>query len=193
MVLRRLITTPIRVTLRLTCLRSSVSALVADSTAITELKVGSVTSRTLSLATQAIRVSALIEGGVSISTRSYEGSTLAKACSRFQSFLNEGLVPFAAVSLEWPTMTSSFPVCPLAQDETRIASDTVLCRGFLMTSAAVTSKSPTAPKPLLVLHCGSRSITKVRRPRCMAAEASPSVIVVLPTPPFKALMLNTCT
>ena len=63
-------TTPIRVTLRLTCLRSSVSALVADSTAITELKVGSVTNRTLSLATQAIRVSALIEGGVSISTRS---------------------------------------------------------------------------------------------------------------------------
>ncbi len=47
--------------------------------------------------------------------------------------------------------------------------------------------------PVETSDCGSRSTTSVRMPRANAAEASPRVTVVLPTPPFKELTLSTCT
>ena len=47
--------------------------------------------------------------------------------------------------------------------------------------------------PVETSDCGSRSTTRVRTPRAKAAEASPSVTVVLPTPPLRELTLSTCT
>src|ERR1041384_8303454 len=47
--------------------------------------------------------------------------------------------------------------------------------------------------PVETSDWGSRSTTRVRRPRAKAAEARPSVTVVLPTPPLRELTLSTCT
>src|SRR5690606_4288921 len=47
--------------------------------------------------------------------------------------------------------------------------------------------------PVETSDCGSRSTTSVRRPLANAAEARPSVTVVLPTPPLRELTLSTCT
>ena len=53
------------------------------------------------------------------------------------------------------------------------------------TSAAEVSTSiGSTPSTQLALPCGSRSTTNTRWPACQAAEASPRVTVVLPTPPF---------
>jgi hypothetical protein len=41
--------------------------------------------------------------------------------------------------------------------------------------------------------CGSMSMMRVRKPLAYAAEASPRVMVVFPTPPLRELTLTTCT
>lgn len=57
----------------------------------------------------------------------------------------------------------------------------------------VSRESALTPSPVLASACGSRSITRVGMPAANAADASPKVTEVLPTPPFKLLMLTTCT
>src|SRR6478736_1865828 len=47
--------------------------------------------------------------------------------------------------------------------------------------------------PVETSDCGSRSTTRVRTPRANAADTSPRVTVVFPTPPFRELTLSTCT
>ena len=45
-------------------------------------------------------------------------------------------------------------------------------------------------RPVLTSPWGSRSITSVESPLCNAAEASPKVMDVLPTPPLRLLILT---
>src|SRR5258707_15804444 len=40
------------------------------------------------------------------------------------------------------------------------------------------------PRPVLALPCGSRSMTRTRRPTAASAVARLTAVVVLPTPPF---------
>src|ERR1700710_178737 len=47
--------------------------------------------------------------------------------------------------------------------------------------------------PVETSDWGSRSTTRVLRPLAKAAEVSPSVTVVFPTPPLRELTLSTCT
>ena len=47
--------------------------------------------------------------------------------------------------------------------------------------------------PVETSDCGSRSTTSVRTPRANAADASPSVTVVFPTPPLREPTERTCT
>src|SRR6478752_5488691 len=92
-----------------------------------------------------------------------------------------------------PIMTSMVPERPLVQPDGAIAARTIFSFGEASTSATLRWPATWMSMPVETSDCGSRSTTSVRRPLANAAEASPSVTVVFPTPPLRELTLSTCT
>src|SRR4051794_30398222 len=73
-----------------------------------------------------------------------------------------------------------------------MARSMVLGRGSSKTSTTLAPIGTTS-RERVALACGSRSTTRVRRPRLRAAPARPSTTVVLPTPPLRLRTLRTNT
>src|SRR6478735_1856595 len=92
-----------------------------------------------------------------------------------------------------PIMTSILPVRPFVQPDGAMAARTIFSLGEASTSATLRCPATWMSMPVETSDCGSRSTTSVRSPLANAAEASPSVTVVLPTPPLRELTLSTCT
>src|SRR6478752_4483857 len=92
-----------------------------------------------------------------------------------------------------PIMTSMVPERPLVQPDGAIAARTIFSFGEARTSATLRCPATWISMPVETSDCGSRSTTSVRRPFANAADASPSVTVVFPTPPLRELTLSTCT
>src|SRR5690606_32819507 len=85
------------------------------------------------------------------------------------------------------------PGRPLVHPLGAIAARTTFSLGEASTSATFRCPATLMSMPVETSDCGSRSTTRVRRPLAKAAEASPSVTVVFPTPPLRELTLRTCT
>src|SRR3954464_9926707 len=92
-----------------------------------------------------------------------------------------------------PISTSTVPGRPRVHPDGAIAERTILSFGEASTSATLRCPATAMSMPVETSDCGSRSTTRVETPLAKAADASPSVTVVFPTPPLRELTLSTCT
>src|SRR6201991_1346157 len=104
-----------------------------------------------------------------------------------------GCGPSKLIAAGEPISTSILPGRPLVQPLGAIAARTIFSLGEASTSATLRWPATLMSMPVETSDCGSRSTTRVEMPFANAAEASPSVTVVLPTPPLRELTLSTCT